>query len=160
MEQTKELEQLRSLPASKQSIALFAEKVIDALKEGEINALDLLRYLKGFEKLHEAIKKTLDSKAVEEAGKYNSKEAITPYAGVKFEVAELGTKYNYENCGDPVWQRLKAAAESASIALKDRETFLKALKDSIEVVDEDSGEICKIHPPLRSSTTGVKTTFL
>lgn len=158
--ETHSLEKAKSLPKNKEEIKSFAASIARALEEGDINPLELLRNFKAFEKVIESVKPVLDKHAILEAEKFHSKDEITTYAGVKFTLAELGTKYNYENCGDPVWQRLKAAAESASIALKDRETFLKALKDSIEVVDEDSGEICKIHPPLRSSTTGVKTTFL
>lgn len=150
---------ITSLPANKKTIGEFAARIKEELEEGNANALDILRYFKGVEKLFEAVKKELTAKAAEEAAKYG-KDEITPYSGVKFELAEVGVSYDYSSCCDPVWQELKAAVEAADLALKERETFLKSIKDSMESVDESTGECFKIYPPLRKSTTSVKTTFL
>src|ERR1700741_933275 len=59
---------------------------------------------------------------------------------VKLEEAELGVKYDYTVCGDPVYDRLVAKLEEAKKDVKDRETFLKACKNGTPLIDAETGE--------------------
>ena len=46
-------------------------------------------------------------------------------------------------------------ADKANEALKVRCEFLKSLKEPLRVVDESTGEIVLIHPPVKTSTSGL-----
>jgi hypothetical protein len=43
--------------------------------------------------------------------------------------------------------------------VKHRETFLKALKEPLSIIDEETGDLQRVHPPKKSSSTTVKVTF-
>jgi len=79
--------------------------------------------------------------------------------GTKIELAEVGIKYDYTNCGDKVHQNLLADKEFIESKIKDRETFLKAIPDDgFDSFDED-GVVFKIYKPTKISTSSIKTTL-
>ncbi len=79
--------------------------------------------------------------------------------GVELTPAPLGTKYDYEISGDPEWRLLNTIAENAAKARKDREAFLKTLKEPLNYVDKD-GVGHTIQPPVKTETMGYKSRVL
>ena len=78
----------------------------------------------------------------------------------KVEIKEVGTKYDFSKCGDPVYEQLEQMAESAKSSLKERSDFLKAIpKSGIPFLDENSGEMITVYPPSKSSTTSIAITL-
>ncbi len=158
METSKELKQIISLPANRMDIALYAERINDALENGEINPFDVLRAFKGIEKLYEAVKPVLDPLVLIEADKYN--EATIDLRGCKFTKKNGPSTYDYSNCNDSEYKILLEYKNEYEKKLKERMTFLQSLPGMIELVSEDTGDIQKIYPPARSQKSIVTTSFV
>ena len=88
----------------------------------------------------------------------NGKQLETQSA--KIELAETGVKYNFDNCGDPIYQQLEQQLQSIESDLKDRKEFLKTVPTSgLAVINEQTGELNTIYPPSKSSTSTYKITL-
>lgn len=142
---------------SKETIELTASDLIGKLDSGEINALGLLNKIKAVEKIAEAIKPKLTEMALMELSKYKEK-AVLLYNS-EFTSGEVGTVYDFTVCGDPKYNSLMEKFEEIKKEVKDREAFLKAIKVSETVVNEDTAEIVTVYPPLKKSTTAVKVSI-
>ena len=83
----------------------------------------------------------------------------TTATGTKIELAEVGTKYDFTQCGDKELIRLEAINDELEIKISDRKAFLKTIPiGGIEVVDAD-GEVCTYYQPIKTSTSSIKTTI-
>jgi hypothetical protein len=142
-------------PSSKDEVAAFSNKMISELESGNANPLDVLRFQKCFEKVFENVKPTLMEMARTEAEKYGAKKF--EYKGLKMELAEVGTKYDFSGCNDAELNTLVSAVESINVKIKERQTFLKALTQPTTVVNDD-GEVVTLNPPVKSSTSSIKVT--
>lgn len=72
----------------------------------------------------------------------------------KFEIKEMGVKYDYSNCGDPVYMELEDKLAILETEIKNRQTLLKAIPESgQEILIGD--ELVKVYPPSKSSTTSI-----
>lgn len=140
----------------------IAQSIIDKLESGEINPLKMHVKLK---KMSATIDLLLDKKAGgETAKKYNEylMDAAQQYGknfevhNAKFETKEAGVKYDYSQCNDERIIRLNAELEALNIKIKEREAYLKALPSvGVDVLDSDSGEVVRLYPPSKSSTTTI-----
>ena len=147
---------LSQLPDTKKQIEVFASQLENGLINGQIVASDLLRFQKAMEKVFEKIKPTLIENALNEISQYEKNSVIK---GSEFSIVEAGVKYDYSDCNDLEYKALEFTMEKAKGAVKQRESFLKTLKEPLEVIDETSGECYTIYPPKKSSTTTLKVTF-
>lgn len=145
------------LPATQTQIDVFSDQLIESVRQGEVNPLEVLVTLKAFEKMSDRVLKEIRDNFVTESEKHP--ERIFEFAGNKIEKAEVGTKYNYSICGDPVYNQRLKISQQAQEQLKEREDFLKTLKEPITLVDEGTGEIATIIPPSKTSTTSLKVTI-
>jgi hypothetical protein len=116
----------------------------------------LLRFQKAMEKVFEKIKPTLIENALNEISKFEKNAVIK---GSEFSIVEAGVKYDYSNCNDLKHIVLNTQLECLKSALKDRETFLKSIKEPLQMIDEGSGEVYTIYPPKKTSSTTLKVTF-
>ncbi|MFI5404883.1 MAG: hypothetical protein ACHQ1D_00070 [Nitrososphaerales archaeon] len=142
---------------SKKGIEEFSNKVFSELESGLINPLDLLIYIKSIEKSLELIHSKAKEIMLTEADKYSEKQI--KYKGAILSKEEFGHKYDYANCGDIKWNELNEKITKLSDQKKERETFLKTIKDPLTIVDESTGETWAINPPIHTSTTGIKVTI-
>ncbi len=147
----------RMLPTTQTQIDVFSDQVIESVRNGEANPIEVLVILKAFEKAQERIIKEIRENFVNEASKYP--EQSFEFNGAKIDKAEVGTKYNYSVCCDPIFERLEVDAAKANSDLKERQEFLKTLKSPLVTVDELSGEIVKIYPPTKTSTSSLKVSI-
>lgn len=85
------------------------------------------------------------------------KEGVKTIAGAKIELAEVGVKYTYSS--DVFWSRIKEKIEPLETELKEREDFLKHLSKPQEVIDDESGEVVRVVPPMRESKSSIKITL-
>lgn len=144
-------------PSTTAEIQVFSKGVIDAVKNGEVNAIDVLVTLKKFEKASGAILKAIQEDFVKEGDKYPEKSFS--FNGAQVEKKEVGVKYDFSKCGDLAWERYSADEDTAARRRIERETFLKALKEPLTTVDEDSGEVITLRPPTKTGTTSLAVTI-
>ena len=80
-------------------------------------------------------------------------------SGTKMELAEVGVKYDYSNCNDDVIENLLSRQEEIEDLLKQRQLFLRSLPlEGMELVTIH-GELKRIYPPSKSSTSSFKVTL-
>lgn len=142
---------------SKQQNLSLAHAIVDMVENGEANPLTVFLQLKSIEAVCKEAKEKINQWALQEAERHGTKSF--EYMGAKVDIAELGTKYDYSGCGDVIWESINAEIESRKYNIKEREDFLKTLKGSMEIVNPSDGEIYKVVPPVKRSTTGLKITL-
>ena len=113
----------------------------------------MLIQLKAIEKATERILKAIEDNLNNEAAKYP--EQRFKFHGNEIEKAELGTRYIFANCGDPVYNELSKNKAEMDQLVKDRETFLKAIKEPLQIVSVD-GELATVIAPTKTSKSGLK----
>lgn len=148
---------LRLFASTQTQIDVFSDSIIQSVKEGEVNPIEVLIQIRALQKVSERVLKEINENLLKESEKYS--ESSFDFMGSKIEKAELGTKYDYSVCGDPTYERLEVDAIKAQSDLKERQEFLKALKKPLITVDELSGEVVTIHPPAKKSTSGLKVSI-
>jgi hypothetical protein len=150
---------LSFMPETKAQVQTFAEMIRLEVINGNINPLEVMARVKAVEA---TIKAVLDMPEIKdearaEAEKYGEKSF--DFKNFRVEQAEVGVSYDYSGCGCPIYNRLEAEFKTAKKLLSDRETELKALKNPQTVVDDITGEVATINPPLKRSTSGLKFTL-
>jgi hypothetical protein len=139
------------MPSTKKQVTTFVEKYVDEILEGYENPIKVAVQLKAMEEVikglrsHQELRELILSEA-ENYGK-NFEEC-----GAKLQIKEAGTKYDYTVCGDSKLNAMYAEMEILKEKIKDREIFLKSIKNE-SVVDAETGEI--LLPPLKTSSTTV-----
>jgi hypothetical protein len=115
-----------------------------------INAKKVMRIL-------EDIIANVEEDALAEAHKHNNR--VFEYKGATITLKEVGVKYDYSACNDPKLAQISSSLESWKSQEKERHTFLKSLKSKTSVVDEESGEVISLLPPIKSSKTGIIVSY-
>ncbi len=147
---------IKLLPETKEQISSFANQLIRSVENGEVNALQLKAYFKAMEKAIKLVDDSTKDSQLTEAEKYGEKKFNA--FGMQIEVCEVGTSYDYEHCNDPEWNSADSQVKTWTQTRKDREQFLRSLKKPEVLVDQMSGEVVTINPPVKKSTTGLKFT--
>lgn len=145
---------MQLLPNTSSQIESFIRGIVTAVHEGQENPLNVMLQVRAMERAFEKIKEQIKDNVVREADKYPGVEF--DFRGNNLVKGDVKTEYDYTVCKDTVWERLKVDADSAKEKLSARESFLKAMKEPMTVVDEMTSEIVTIQPPLKKSTPGVK----
>jgi len=143
---------------TKTQLRIIAQQTICNLMENG-NVIDMAD---AFAKVEMLIKEIKSSPAYidylrEEVSKYG--KSHTTSSGTKIELAEVGTKYDYQTCGDAELVRLNDQLLNIENAIKERQTFLKTLPVSGMDVIMEGGEVVKLYPPIKTSTSSVKCTI-
>lgn len=144
---------LKLLASTQSQIDVFSDQLIQAVKYEGADPLEILVQLRAFEKVSGRVIKEIMENAVTQIDRYNGR---TELLGNALERMETGVKYHFENCGDYVWEQRKSISEAADLQLKEREKFLMALREPIQILVEETGELQTVRPPQRTSSTGVK----
>ncbi len=145
---------------TKAAQADMSANIINQIEEGEVNPLSIQVGLSAIENVIKQVKASDIYKAqtLKEAEKYGQK-SFDMY-GANLQIKEVGVKYDFASCGDPTWEDINQRMESLKAEMKEREEFLKRTpKDGQTCVDENTGEVYKIYPPVKISTTSVTATF-
>jgi hypothetical protein len=137
-------------------IQSVADQVASNVEDGYSSPLELLVGCKAIQKTLEAIIERIEESALAEALHYPKRFS---QHGATIEVREVGTKYNFENCNDPILERLSAEKKVAVDAEKERQATLKTFKSATEMLDPETGEVFRVLPPTRTSKTGIVITL-
>lgn len=151
---------LTIIPVSKRDIENLSSEIIKNIIDGEVNPLKVAQQLGAAEKMIKAVKDDPIYKRLllKEADSYNERTFST--YGAQFQVKEVGVKYDYSVCNDPVYNDLQEQFKALQSQIKTREEMLKGIpKEGLDVINEDTGELYKLFPPAKSSTTSVTVTI-
>ena len=96
-------------------------------------------------------------RSIAEQDKYG-KERMS-YHGATFDIKEAGVKYDYSQCQDVIWNDIDKKMQMLTERKKEREAFLKTIKERFTFVDESTGEIVTIYPAQKKSTTTYAITW-
>lgn len=143
---------------SKSQLKIMADMSIQEIFENgrAIEAAEALSVMENFIKELRSNKQFTDY--VRDEISKNGKQIETNSA--KLELSETGIKYNFDNCGDVIFEQLSQQLESIEADLKDRKEFLKTVPVSgLSVLNEQTGELCTIYPPSKQSTSTYKITL-
>lgn len=136
---------------SKESISETSLALLNDIDEGHMHPLQVAAQFKFIEDVMTNVKEELRQRVIAEQDKYG-KEKMT-YHGATFDIKEAGVKYDYSDCNDTIWDDLKQQIDALTEQIKEREAFLKNLKERFSYIDESTGEIVTLYPPKRKSTT-------
>lgn len=145
---------LRLMPNRASEVARFSKGIIEAVKSGDANPLEVLVMLRSLEAVSELVREEIEQNIVTEAEKYAEKkfEAF----GAMIEKAEVNTRYNFNKCADPTYERLEVDFNTAKQRLDERKEFLKTIKEPVPIGDTVTGELVTVHPPGKTSKSGVR----
>lgn len=145
---------MRLMPSKAKEVAQFSKQLVESVKQGDANPLELLVMLRALEAVSELVREEIGENILTAADKYSEKkfEAF----GAILERAEVYTRYEYETSKDVEWEQLDTEFKTIERKRKDREAFLRALKDPMTVVSPETGEVYQIRPPFKKSKSGVK----
>lgn len=155
MELINQTEQLLSGITGRLQVKALEEAFTLQIEEGYTNPLEFTVRAK---MLIEALQKTLDNTkelAMQEQSKHGKRAEVF---GAEVQQVEAGVKYDYTVCNDPILAELQKLHEESNRELKNRELFLKSLREPCTIVTTD-GEIVTINPPVKRSTTTLKITL-
>jgi len=152
--------QLDSEPVAltKEIIRDRAASIISLIDEGHLKATQVALNVKSMTDLFDAIKDELRGRVLDELNVYTKGEEVVLF-GATFEVIEAGTKYDYTGCNDAEYDELSQQINELTARRKEREKFLRGIKNATTVVNEETGELTRILPPVKTSTTTYKTTW-
>ncbi len=133
-------------------VDIFSDSIIQSVKNGELEPFTVLIHDRANKKAFERILNEIKPELQTASDKYPGKSF--EYAGNVIEKAEHGTKYDYSNCGYSEWNKYNKEIEALTEKLKECETFLKALRSPIEILNPYTGEVEIVSPPTKKSTSG------
>jgi len=137
------ISELKRLPETKAQVEAFAEGAIQEVISGERNPLEFETLLKAMETMVEIIRKDQRVKDAIEAEAMKYPEKTFEFGNATFTKSGR-TTYEFEPCCDVEWEKADVEAKKWINIRKEREAFLKALKQP--VADVNTGEV--INPPI------------
>lgn len=148
--------QFISAPQMVSDMESYAISLVEEINEGREYALDVFIAAKRWQKTIEILLSNIEEQVLMEAER-NGKHF--EYKGVEMNIRELGSRWNFENCNDPFYNRILLEKKDILEKEKERSVFLKGIKSKTVIVDDETGEVCQIVPPTKSSKTGVVAMF-
>lgn len=141
-------------------VAHYVDRMRTAIVGGEVdpivafcNVQKLAKVLDEFGKDKEVRRCILD-----EFDKYGQKKVQK--GDITLEASEIGVKYDYSYTNDERLADMYRRLDWLKAEIKEREEFLKHLPASGQsVVDETTGECVTLYPPVKTSTSWIKTTI-
>lgn len=135
-------------------ISFYVDQVLNSIREGEQNPLDIHLSRVKMEKILKGINDNpeIQDAVMKEFEKYG--ERSVEYNGSLLQQQEAGVKYDYSRCGDPVMDSYLRSQEELKNKIKERAKFLNNIPTS-GIVDPETGAF--IYPPAKSSKTIIKT---
>jgi len=143
---------------TKTDLNIISESFINQISEkgNSIEALEIISKMEYLIKRMKSNSEFIDliRTEVEKYGKL-----LTTSTGVKIELAEVGTKYDFSQCNDDILCELEYQLTFYEAKVKERKDFLKTIaKEGMDVITE-GGEVKRIFPPSKSSYSSFKTTI-
>jgi hypothetical protein len=134
----------------------FVMTLVDQITNGVADPLTAHLQVKCLEDLLDLIKEnTIYKHAVLEAAEQHGTKSFE-FHNATFKFMEVGVKYDYSKCEDPVILDLMEQEKSIKDKLKVRQKLLQAMPVS-GMADPETGSL--VYPPSRSSSTTIAVTL-
>jgi hypothetical protein len=137
---------LKQIANDRQTIDSFTNQLTLEVQEGSIETQwlhgALTKLIKNLTELKDLNAQNLDADNI-------YKEAF----GFTYMKKEAGAKYDFSNCNHPKWNELNLYQSQIKDDMKSIETTLKTIKEPITIVDESTGSVVQVNPPIKSSKT-------
>lgn len=148
----------------------FCHDVIDKLVNEETDPLQIHLQIKAMEEVIDTLTNTDEKKnknfelaktykkyLLDAAEKYGKKFT---YQNAEFSIKEVGTVYDFSECGDLELLELQINSKLLIEKIKAKQDFLKTISLSgLVITDESTGDTYKVYPPLKKSTTSVSVSL-
>jgi P2-related tail formation protein len=132
------------------------DTLIDVIvNEAEGYELEAYITAKKLEYVVKSLIEILQPMAISEAEK---QKGNTLY-GAEVNVKDTGVRYNFSECGYLPYNNLISDKKQIETELKGMETLLKSINKKTTIVDEQSGEILEVKPPVRTAGTSIVLTL-
>ena len=149
-----EVLQLQSL--NKEAIVSQSLLVRDNINDGYLDALEVLISAKKMQEFGKQLEEV--SRPIAEDKTRLQKGEVYKTQSVEVVEKTIGSKTDYSNCNDEVWEKLQQDLSDLKEAIKQRENFLNALTTQTTIVTND-GEIVTLNPPIKSGRIGLSLTI-
>jgi len=136
----------------------FANDIVNRVIIGEVDSINIHLQLKAMEEIIKTIQGNEVYKRIllDESEKYG--KSFDKY-NAKFSIKETGVKYDYSQCNDSILLELMDKQELLDNEIKERQAFLKTVPiQGLDIIDFN-GEVLKVFPPSKLSTTSVTVTL-
>jgi hypothetical protein len=138
---------------TKDNYKAMATQLAEVVEQGLVNSLDAYTRLKAIEAMVSEARKLIDASAKVELSKYDKSEKVV-FNAYEVTQREAGVSYDYSACNDEYWNLLNEQKNVVADTIKQRESFLKTIKEPMNIVT-DNGEAVTIYPPVKKSTTSI-----
>ena len=138
---------------SKEQRKDFVQEVINGLNEGNVDPLKVHLQVKCMEDIIKQLTSSKEYKEIclTEAFKFGK---TFEHHNAKFEIKEMGVKYDYSNCNDPILKNMEGQLLILEHDIKSRQTLLKGVPaEGMNIIVED--ELITVYPPTKTSITTV-----
>lgn len=135
----------------KSEIASVSQQLIQPVIDGELDPMKAMATIKAIEQAIENAIEQLRPYVLNELAKYKAGE-IPSALGVEFKPMEARPVYDYTLCGDAELNKLMVVKNDIDSKVKARQEFLRKLTRPEFITDQDTGEICEVHPPVKKTT--------
>lgn len=143
---------------SKTLVKQAAQSLINEAEEGKIDTLSTLAHIEFMAQVIEMAKDELRQRAVNELDAYGAEAKIGVVKhGVTFKHKEAGVRYNFDNT--QAWTEIKEREDAITSERKALEEQLKTIKTKQTILDETTGELKELYPPIKTSKTTVEITL-
>lgn len=155
--QTTIIEQIKGqqIELTKTNVQSFANQIVFEYKTGNKNPFDYLGELEFISQAIDKAKSEIRELLIDELHLYADKTKTKN--GIQFKLKESGVKYDFTLTEQ--WNELNSELEQMKSQMKDLETHLKSLKTKQTMVNESTGELIELFPPIKSSKTTIEITI-
>ncbi len=137
-----------------------AEALVQKVLDGNVSPINAYVQLKGVADALVAAIKDPDfvNCVLNERMKWGKETPV--FHGAIVAVSEGGVKYDFDVCGDSVYNDLAKQKKELDEKIKERQKFLMGLpEEGVTAADPNTGEMCDIKRPSKTSSTVVRVTF-
>lgn len=159
MEANQALQQVIVAPSlSKATQATIAGELVARVKSGEVDPMQAFIQVKALAEVCEQFLKNEEIVEMTTDAIERCEDKLPVFNGAKVSITNT-TRYDYESSNDPEYKSLLERKDNISSKLKARETFLKSLSDEMKVVDNTTGEVIILTPPMKKQSQSLRVTF-
>lgn len=145
---------------TKQKQKEVAEDLVKKVLDGNVSPINAYVQLKGIaDALTAAIKDpALVESVLTERMKWGKETPV--FHGAIVAISEGGVKYDFDVCGDSVYNDLAKQKEELEKKIKERQKFFMGLpEEGATIADQNTGEMCSVKRPAKTFSTVVRVTF-